>query len=159
VEGAEAAEAAAAAAERLSALTALRAEILTRADPGPVIAAAEALTDAVAVIVAALGPQRSREISRQLGTLRDAGVAETDRNGQPAAGDAGLGWHGPGMLNAAPRLRVDDRVIAPVDLGALITALVARGCHRAGEHPAAARAAGASQAIAADPRGWLERNI
>jgi hypothetical protein len=158
-QGAEEAAVAEAAAARLSALTGLRNEILDRADPQPAIEAAQRIIDAVALLAVALGPERSKAISGQLAAMRALGVAETGRNGQPAPEDAGLSWHGAGMLNSMPRIRVDDRVVMPVDLGALFTALIANGCKRAKIHPQAAQAAGAPQAIAADPAGWLARNI
>lgn len=144
---------------RLRQLDKLRAEILQTADPGPVIAAAEQIVSAVTVLVAALGPQRSRRISGQLAELRALGVAETERNAQPLPADGHLGWHSAGMLNAQPRIRVGERLIAPVDLGPFLAALISRGCRQAGEHPGIAGASGAPHAVADDPRAFIERNM
>jgi hypothetical protein len=145
-----------AAAARTAQLAAIRKEIETSADPDAALAAFHRVEAGIADLVRLLGPARNRRISRWLTAVRDLDVPETVA-GSPAKADAGLGWHGAGM-GGSPRVRVDDRAVAPIVLPGVIRAAAARGCTAAEEHPGVADAMGAPAALLKDPESWFRRN-
>lgn len=144
--------------ERQQQLNQLKADILTTTGaPEDALNAMRQIETAVAYLVSSC-VSRQRNIAQWMAAMQRAGVPAAV-SVQKEDGHAGLGWSVASMAGG-DAVVVDDRRIAPLNPGMLISAAVARGCRAAGQSTgqlAPVLSVDGTGPVVDDPEAWLRK--